>query len=252
MVKNMAKKKKTIQQEVRNEIVKSKAGELWEEFKKQPSTTILRIVTGVAVSDKKELILSGTKLARAFVGYQFRNQLVTEIENLIDKSKIDKGFLEEQYCQGAFFELLEAIDNDMPDKDRVTILKHLFYAIIDKETKDKYTAYTLFKLAKKLESLDILILKATYKIYLSKDKPEKEKIDSKSTWREWIAAEIGFEQDMIASIFPSEEKLEELRLIEGKPGRDENMIRPGAHFRLTSLGTRLCQYITKYEGFVKK
>ena len=78
-------------------------------------------------------------------------------------------------------------------------MKAIFFATeeINSEAKEEIIAYELIQLAKKLKSIDLLVLRAAYKLYLKQKSGEKLGITTTQSWQIKISELIGLPIDMV-------------------------------------------------------
>ena len=126
-------------------------------------------------------------------------------------------------------------------------MKSLFFKSVNCNTNDdeKILAHQFIQISKKLSSGEILILKATYEIYLEalriKDK-EILQISAASKWATIVSNKLGY--GLISLIALQEENLVKLKLISDRTYGDKSGLLPTNKFRLTDLGYEFCLFIS--------
>jgi hypothetical protein len=68
---------------------------------------------------------------------------------------------------------------------------------------------------------------------------------TKDGWRKYIMEETGWDENMIYEIERREEHLVKLRLIDSHPGQDTNNLPQTQNCRLTGLGIKIGDIVTK-------
>lgn len=224
------------------------------QFLQQPTLQIAEFLTGVFASDKKDWKLSAGHLIQATIKGNLLTQLGNEIKKYQGEGKIKENFLESDINRASLKELLEFIDSETPDEIRFKAMKSIFFASLANNS-DEIFSYELMRICRKLSSMEVQILIANYNIVIGKSKPVPHGIEWGSSrriryWAENIAEQIG--HGMPDMVMAYENHLTELMLISGKhyPLETTQIVEgfePTNYFRMTDLGYKLCEYITKYE-----
>jgi len=221
------------------------------EFLQQPTLKIAEALTGILSSDLRVIKLSAGRLVQASIKFKLFTQLGKELKEYIEKGKIKENYYATNKNQASLCELLKFIDEEIPDEERFKAMKSIFFTLISRDTreKDEELAYELMQICKKLTSGEILVLKAVYDIINDRFAPNMPSFDleteSASTWLDIIASQIG--HNMSSLIEMHEQKLIGLKLITDRVHSDRSGISNAPHFRLTQLGYKLCEFITKYK-----
>jgi len=221
------------------------------EFLQQPTLKIAEALTGILASDLRDIKLSAGRLVQASIKFKLFTQLGKELKEYIKKGKIKENYYATHKNQASLSELLKFIDEEIPDEERFKAMKSIFFTSVSRNApeKDEELTYELMQICKKLTSGEILILKAVYDIVNNRFAANMPSVDleteSASTWLEIIASQIG--HNMSSLIEMHEQKLIGLKLITDRRYSDRSGIVKTPHFRLTQLGYKLCQFITKYK-----
>ena len=221
------------------------------EFLQQPTLKIAEALTGILSSDLRVIKLSAGRLVQASIKFKLFTQLGKELKEYIEKGKIKENYYATNKNQASLCELLKFIDEEIPDEERFKAMKSIFFTSVSRNVheKDEELAYELMQICKKLTSGEILVLKAVYDIINDRFAPDMASFDleteSASTWLDIIASQIG--HNMSSLIEMHEQKLIGLKLITDRVYSDRSGISNTPHFRLTQLGYKLCEFITKYE-----
>lgn len=224
------------------------------QFLQQPTLQIAEFLTGVLVSDKKDWKLSAGHLIQATIKGNLLTQLGNEIKKYQDDGKIKENFLESDINRASFKELLEFIDSETPDEVRFKAMKSIFFASLNKNS-DEVLAYELMKICRKLSSMEVQILVANYNITIGNSKPVPHGIEWGSNrgvlyWATTIAEQVGHHIPEV--VLQYENHLSELKIISDRhypvnTTQIVNDFEPTKYFRMTDLGYKLCEFITKYE-----
>ncbi len=206
-------------------------------------------LTGILTSEKKEWILSAGKLVQASLKFKLLTQLGRELNEYREKGEIKEDYFATNSNQASFNELLEFIDEEVPDEERMKAMKSIFLSSISKNSseEDERLAYELMQICRNLSSGDILILKANFDLVTDKARPGiTVNIGSTSAedWLHTIARQIG--HNLPSLVEAREQNLINLALISKRVYQDLSSIRGTQYFRLTLSGYKLCEFITKY------
>ncbi|MEK7559555.1 MAG: hypothetical protein AAB521_04585 [Patescibacteria group bacterium] len=143
-----------------------------QELRKRPSTIgFLEFLTGVfttGVDKPGALILSTGRLTQAlFKGKDFYQQLYSEIQDYRKIGAIPDKKLNSKIGKTLLVELMRSIDEDFLDDEKFEALKTIFLKSVMKDTDEhsQMLAYQYFKVCKRLNSLDILVLRTAFGIF---------------------------------------------------------------------------------------
>jgi len=168
----------------------------------------------------------------------------------VDKISTEKPIL-------TFIDLLKIINEGKIEEERFIAMKSIFFSGISKNSTqhDEILAYEFLQTTKKLSSTEILILKANFEIAqgnISKAVPKEQMKNGeshRSTWQRIIAKQMGY-GDLYSIVAKYELNLESLGLISHRQEKDglQGSFEPtGKNFRLTEMGYKFCEFMTKYE-----
>jgi len=220
-------------------------------FLQAPAIKIAELLTGILAADACDLKLTAGRLVQASIKNKFLTQLGEEIKSYSEKGKIKNDFFTTHKEQASLNELLEFIDEEIPDEERFRAMKSIFlYSITtDVSEDDKLLAYELLKICKKISSSELLILKACfdicngdYRFDISSERIEN--MHSADEWLHMVSKHIGHNISALVEVY--EENLTKLSLISRRLHVDRSGIGKTKYFRLTTLGYKLCEFITKY------
>lgn len=220
-------------------------------FLQAPSIKVAEFLTGMLASDACDLKLAAGRLVQASLKNKFLTQLGNEIKQYREKGRIKEDFFASHKEQASLNELLESIDGEIPDEERFRAMKSIFlYSITtDVSEDDKLLAYEFLKICRKVSSSELLILKACFDIsngnhHLNISKEVIQDMHSATEWLSSISKHIGHNISALVELY--EENLIKLSLISQRQHSDRSGIGKTKFFRLTTLGYKLCEFITKY------
>lgn len=223
------------------------------EFLQQPAIKMGEFITGLLVSDTKDYKLSAGHLVQASIKYKLYSQLGKEIKSYIEKGKIKEDFLNKDLNKQALSDLLKFIDETSPGEDQFNAMKTLFLNSVSNDSKQEIQilSYQFMKICRKLESSDLLILKAAYDIkyhrfnkkLITTGVNHKTLLSNKdaNSWLKTISDQIGHGISSLIEV--QEEKLISLKLIGSRTHSDGSGIQANGNYRLTELGCRICDFI---------
>ncbi len=214
----------------------------------QPSIKIAEFLSGFLASSTGDWKLSAGRIVQASIKFNLLTQLGRELQEYIKKGRIKEDYYTTDMNKASLNELLKFIDSEAPDNERFKAMKSIFFTGItkDADARKEEVAYQFLLLCKKLNSMDILIIKTCYKIYTGEDLENVNTgINAFGDWVNTVSEKIGYGLPELVSA--SDPKLAELGLLSGRTYSDQSGIKVGKEFRLTTLSIKLCEFITKYE-----
>ena len=173
-----------------------------QELAKNPTTIgVLEFVTGVTAntfSNPANLILSGGRLTQALFKGEFHRQLYSEVHKYRSEGKISDEQLNSNRGKTLFIEVMRIIDEESLDVEKFEVLKAIFLKSVFKDTDEhkQMLAYQYFQVCKKLSSLDILILKASYEISIGPDGNQNS--SGIGDWELRISDALGIPRELIS------------------------------------------------------
>lgn len=214
-------------------------------FLQQPTVKMAEVLTGVLSSSMNDHKLSAGQLLQALIKGKLFTQLGRELQKYKNKGEIKEDYFESDKNRMSFYELLKFIDEEVPDEERFKAMKSIFLKSISKDAKEKdeEMAYEIMQICKRLSSGDLIILKAVYDM-VQKNKHNNGQRDVKE-WLNIIAQQIGHSIPSLVEIH--EERLMKLKLISDRIHSDKSGFERTEYFRLTELGYKLCEFISKYK-----
>nr|NQU90302.1 hypothetical protein [Bacteroidota bacterium] len=204
-------------------------------------------LTGIAASDRKELVFSVGHIFQSLRKGRFLSQFLHEWKLYRDKGKVKDEYLESEQHFECLSELLDFLDNNIPDERRFSVLKKIFLtAATEKITeKDSLLPQQYMKICKTLSSGEIIVLNTTYtrcKII----KPDDNTSTSAEHWLNSIASESKLKHKELVVIH--EENLMQKQLLTPRHHSDQSGVSVKPYYRLTNLGYEICKYIENYES----
>lgn len=214
-------------------------------------------ITGFLASDTNDKKLATGHIIQSIFKGSLLTQFGRELNNFRKNGLIKEDYFATHKQQATLVEFLNFIDGEeTPDEERFRAMKSIFFYSISKKASedDEFWAYEFLQTAKKLSGTEILILKANFDLAtgnISKSVPNAHlgsAQSKRSVWKRVIAAQMGYEERH-AIVTKYEENLESLGLISprGEDTRFHNEFEPTQKYRLTEVGYKFCEFITKYE-----
>jgi len=216
------------------------------EIVSQTIQNLVQGLTGIASSERKDVILSiGHVLQRLRAGH-FLSAFLKEWEEFKEKGKIKDDYQYTEQHYNCFQELLDFLDKDLPDEVRFSVLKKIFLVAASEEdtNRDSCLPVQYMQICRNLKSGEVIILKTVFNIANDNDS-WAERHWSADDWLEKIAQDSGLKfKELVASY---EDELIQKNLISLREHVDDSGVSIRPYFRLTSLGYELCKYIELYD-----
>lgn len=192
---------KIVKAEKTKELVTTELRKL-QELAKNPTTIgVLEFLTGIgatAIDKPASLILSGGRLTQALFKGKFYQQLYSEVHSYRKIGEITDENLNSNYGRTIFADLMRAIDEENLDDEKFEAFKSIFSNSVRKGTNEhsQLLAYQYFQVCKKLNSIDILILKTAFEIY--EGPGSNQRSQGISEWELTISKKLGIPQELIS------------------------------------------------------
>lgn len=221
-----------------------------DEVLRSSALFILEGISGMASSKKEEWFLSAGHLLQGLVKGKILDTLNTEWTKWRDKGKIKEDYQKTEQHKDILMDLLKTLDMDTPDEKRMELLKKIFFVSASETEFDRTSLLPVqyMKLAKSLNTGEIIVLFAAYKI----GKEQEYKKDSNFAAYEWlkmIADKSQLEFNELVEVY--ETSLIDKNLISARVYPDKSGVIVNPMFRLTSYGYRFCDYVEHYEELIK-
>ncbi len=212
---------------------------------KRTLTSLAEGITGIAASERKGLSLSVGHIFQSFRKGQFLSRLGEEWDSYREKGRIKDDYIETEQHRSCLQELLDFLDNDSPDEIRFEVMKKVFItaAIETASDRNSLLPYQFLRLCRGMSSGEVIVLNATYEIAKSGSIPD---ITAAGHWLRTIAEKSRLEHTSLVEIY--EEDLIKKGLLSKRLHSDRSGVANKPHFRLTSLGLELCDYIASYDS----
>jgi hypothetical protein len=225
-----------------SEIIRSQDSAALSEFLKDPPSLLAGALIEAFSHGPSALTGPLVRVGVSALKGRALQQFAKEIKDLREKGRLADDFAENKYGFQSWVELIQIIDDDTPDEDRLEALKAMFYAANTVNVTDgqQIVAYQLFQIAKKLNSNELLVMKAVYELFL------KESQFRNSHFREWaqaVARHLG--HAVIGLVEVADKTLVDNQLLSGRFHDDLSGI-SSTNCRLTELGIEFCKNIERY------
>lgn len=201
--------------------------------------SIIEGLTGIASSDKSKLILSAGHIFQSLRKGQFLSQLVKEWNAYRDDGRIKDDYQASEQHYECLQEMLDFLDYDSPDKNRFELLKQIFLiaATESKTDRESLIPQQFMKVCRQLSSGEIIVMSTAYRI----SKTDYPKISAASQWLQDMARESGLNHASLVEF--NEETLIQKKILSPRKFKDESGVTIDPHFRLTSLGFGVCEFL---------
>lgn len=204
-------------------------------------------VSALLTSGISKFALAGPKVAFAATAVEALTDFGKEVSDWIKDGKIPEDFSGRPSGYQTWVELLQEIDSNPTDADRLKAMKAMFLAANDVNATDQLgiLAYQLFQIAKSLSSSDLLLLRSVRKWHLDYvHGPRSGGSMSTIQWRQTMAHRLG--HNLSAMITRDERKLVEYGLI--APWTNASQLEvPLMDARMTDLGIKFCEKLEAYQ-----
>ena len=213
-------------------------------------TSLAEGITGIAASERKDLALSVDHIFQSFRKGQFLSRLGEEWNSYREKGRIKDDYIDTEQHRICLQELLDFLDKDSPDEIRFEVMKKVFLVASTEMASDRNSLlpYQFLRLCRGMSSGEVIVLNATYRIAKSEKTPDGS--ESSNRWLDAIAKESGLCHSSLVEIY--EDELIKKHLISGRLFSDRSGVEVKPHFRLTSLGLELCDFIESYDSSSKE
>jgi hypothetical protein len=204
-------------------------------------------VSALLTSGLSKYALAGPKVAFAAMAVEALTDFGREVSEWIRIGRLPEDFSGRLSGYQTWVELLQEIDSNPIDADRLKAMKAMFLAANDVKATDQSSvlAYQLFQIAKGLSSSQLLLLRGVRGWHLDYIRgPRTGGSMPTVQWREAMAQRLGHK--LSALIIRDEHKLVEYGLI--APSGDAQEINvPLVDARMTDLGIKFCQNLETYQ-----
>ena len=131
--------------------------------------------------------------------------VLNEWNEYCQKGKIDDSYQESEQHFNCLQEMLDFLDNDIPNEIRFSVLKKIFLVAALESVTDRNSLipYEYMKICRKLSSGEILVLNTTYHIAQKKNWTKHSRMNT-SVWLTSIAKESGLDTNELVEIHENE------------------------------------------------
>jgi hypothetical protein len=212
------------------------------------SKTIVNLrqgVVGLAVSTKKDLFLSGSRLFQSALNLNFTEQLKEEWDEFRKKGIIGEDYEYTEQSHACLQEMLNFLDEDAPDKIRFDFLKKIFIMAGTGKimSMESILPQQYMRICRTLSTSEILILVAAFK--LAKNKSWQLSIKNADVWLKTIADKSGLYHPELVDYY--DQILIDKKLLTNRVHSDRSGINPGKNCRLTNLAIKISEFIETYD-----
>jgi hypothetical protein len=212
----------------------------------EATLNLTQAVTGIAVSNRKDFVLSGSRIFQSAINRNFLQTLKSEWDSYKQKGRIEGDYEGTEQHHACFQEMLDFLDNDLPDKIRFGFMKKIFLTASTEEVldRDSVLPQQYMRICRSLSSGEVIVLTATFKIY----KSGEWKADTQSAviWLEKVARVSGLKHIELVGLH--ERSLMDKALLTPRQAGDKSGIVEGKYCRLTKLAIDIYSFIEAYEA----
>ena len=208
-------------------------------------------LTGVATSNRSELIMSISGILQKLLAGDRLNAFLQEWNKLVEKGKVKEDYQNSEQHKICLLELLNFLDTDIADEKRFDAIKKIILI----SATEKYSKRTevlpqqYIRIVKKLSPAELLILVACYNANKELNWRDNTHLKKNiSDWKNEILKRTGLVYVELVDI--EVEKLIANHLILPSEYSDGSGLRLGEYFRLTSLAFGLIDFMNYYESEV--
>jgi|SRR5579859_3674379 len=225
------------------EIIRFKDSAALSEFLKDPRSVIAGVLIEGFSHGPSAFTEPLIRVGVAALTGRALEQFANEIKGFREKGKIPDDWAEKPQGFQTWVELLRVIDEESPDEVRLEALKAMFFTVnrVNATDGQQVVAYQLFQIAKRLNSNELLVMKAVYALFLKESQFRNTHF---SEWAQAVAGRLG--HSVIGLIEVADKPLVDSQLLTGRYQSDLSAISSG-NCRLTDLGLEFCKNIEQYQ-----
>jgi len=214
--------------------------------------SLLEGLIGIAASKGEERALSVGHIFQGLIKGKFLTILNNEWKRYKEKGKIKEDYQYTEQHQSCLQELLDFLDNDLPNEITFSFLKNLFLVAASEKASDRDSIlpHQFIRICRKLSSGEILLLSAIYNIAKKGYDHFKQLIEfpqspSAHNWLILMAKESSLKYPELVELHETE--LINKGLLTKRRLSDGSAVSITPYFRLTQLGYDICSFIENYE-----
>ncbi|HUU50766.1 MAG TPA: hypothetical protein VMW81_07390 [Nitrospinota bacterium] len=209
---------------------------------------LLEGITGILTSERKDYILSVSRIFQRMRGGQFLSIFKEEWDKFKEKGRIKDDYQFTEQHKVCLQELLDFLDNDSPDEMHFSVLKKIFLVAASEKVTDRNSILPqqYMKICRNLSSGEILVLNACYQVTKEDWFKNTKQIDSGAGyWLKKIAEKSNLKYNELVEVHENE--LIKKKLLTDRQYGDRSGVMPKPYYRITKLGYEICKYIESYE-----
>lgn len=206
-------------------------------------TEKLAYVSSLLTSGLSKCALAGPRVALAAMAVEALTDFGREVSEWIKAGNLPEDFSGRPSGYQTWVELLQEIDSNPIDAERLKAMKAMFFAAnrIKATDGESIVAYQLFRIAKGLTSGQLLLLKAAYQRAISKDFSPTQL--GANEWLGIMARQLGHQIEGLVE--QDERVLMQSLLLTPRSLPDESGINDRSG-RLTTLAIKFCENLEMY------
>lgn len=209
-------------------------------------TNLAEGLTGVATSSRNDLVLSISHTFQRMRGGQFLSTFLEEWNKYREKGKIKDDYQFSEQHQACLQELLEFLENDCPGETRFKVLQQIFLVAASEEISDRnsFLPQQFMKISRTLSNGEVILLSTVWRV-VKEDSINFKKRYSAHEWLQEVTAASCLQHIELVEMY--EQGLMDKKLLTQRTHGDRSGVNVKPHYRLSSLGYKLCEYIQAYE-----
>ncbi len=203
-------------------------------------------LTGIALSEKTDYILSASKLLKGVRNGKFLKILSDEWKELQQKGKIASDYEFDEIYYDSLAEVLDYLDKDISNQNIFNVIKNIFLKSAIENNKNDLLPLQYIKIAKSLTEGELIVLSSIHRISKTHSlySDSEDRLDSARNYLQFVANESGLKHEALVEIH--EIGLMDKKLISDRQYGNRSGVLTKPDFRLTSLGKNFCEYIENY------
>jgi hypothetical protein len=214
-----------------------------QEFLREPLGTIAAAVTGVLATGRSEFALTGGRILQAALKGKLYEQVGKEIDKLVEKGKLKEDYASDPLGFKSLLDLLEFIDSEVPDEDRLRAAKAMFCGVNapNRNETERLVMYQFLKLSRNLSGSQIRTLAVIYEI---RSTWQAGQLLTAHKWLSDVAARMGHNLSSLTEL--DESALIQYKLVSERTMSDKSGVQ-AVNGRLTDLGLKFCEAVQNYD-----
>jgi hypothetical protein len=211
-------------------------------FLDEPLPAIAEAITGALASGPKSWVLASGHIVQAALKGRLFPQFATLVNELREKGKIPEDYADKKYGYQSFVEVMEVIDEETPNEDRMEAIQAMFLAVngVNATDAERVLSYQLLQIAKKLSSGELLLLAAFYEEGKPSAFSPSAGYGTRQNWAALFAGNLGHRLNSL--VLRDQQALLEQKLVTGE-------LMDATHDRsswISDLGVKFCRAIEEF------